>query len=69
MLEYYLLVQDNFNLDNQTHPPVPSGQLRIAIISQEDLTSKVIDDLRTGEESGRQRQGEPGSHAQCRRNR
>ncbi len=46
VLEYHLLVQDNFNLDNQTHPPVPSGRLRIAIISQEDLTSKVIDDLR-----------------------
>ncbi|HEX3357734.1 MAG TPA: DUF4175 family protein [Tepidisphaeraceae bacterium] len=46
VLEYYLLVQDNFNLDNQTHPPVPSGHLRIAIVSQEDLTSKVIEDLR-----------------------
>src|SRR5262249_22736224 len=46
VLEYYLLVQDNFNLENQTHPPVPSGRLRISIISQEDLTSKVIEDLR-----------------------
>jgi hypothetical protein len=46
VLEYSLLVTDNFNLDGQTHPPVPSGRLRIAIISQEDLTAKVIDDLR-----------------------
>ena len=46
VLEYFLTVQDNFNLDNQTHPPVPSGHLRIAIISQEDLTGKVIEDLR-----------------------
>ena len=46
VLEYFLTVQDNFNLDNQTHPPVPSGHLRISIISQEDLTSKVIEDLR-----------------------
>lgn len=46
VLEYFLQVQDNFNLNGQTHAPVPSGRLRISIISQEDLTSKVIDDLR-----------------------
>ena len=46
VLEYYLVVQDNFALENQTHAPVPSGRLRVAIISQEDLTGKVIEDLR-----------------------
>jgi hypothetical protein len=46
VLEYYLLARDNFALDGQTHPEVPSGRLRIAIISQEDLAARVIDDLR-----------------------
>src|SRR5439155_8703099 len=46
VLEYYLSVQDNFNLAGQTHAPVASGHLRISIISQEDLTSKIVDDLR-----------------------
>ncbi|WP_428937010.1 DUF4175 family protein [Fontivita pretiosa] len=46
VLEYHLLAKDNFVLDGQTHPPVPSGKLRIVIISQEELTSRVIDELR-----------------------
>ncbi|MBC8107170.1 MAG: hypothetical protein H7Z14_11315, partial [Anaerolineae bacterium] len=46
VLEYYLLVTDNFLLNGQRHEPVPSGKLRIAIISQDDLTNRVIDDLR-----------------------
>ncbi|HMB94717.1 MAG TPA: hypothetical protein VKK61_01625, partial [Tepidisphaeraceae bacterium] len=46
VLDYYLLVKDNFALYGQTHPPVPSGRLRIAIITQEELTDRVIDELR-----------------------
>jgi hypothetical protein len=45
VLEYYLLVTDNFNLNGQTHAPVPSGKLRINIISQDDLANRVIADL------------------------
>ena len=47
VLEYYALVQDNFVLDSQTHAPVPSGRLRIDIISQEDFANKITDELRT----------------------
>jgi hypothetical protein len=46
VLEYFLVVTDNFNLDGQTHPPVASGHLRITLISQEDLTGRVVDELR-----------------------
>lgn len=46
VLEYYLLVKDNFDLDGQTHPEVASGRLRITVISPDELISKVIDDLR-----------------------
>ncbi|MGH7179750.1 MAG: DUF4175 family protein, partial [Tepidisphaeraceae bacterium] len=46
VLEYYLLVTDNFALNGATHEPVASGRLRILIISQEELTSRVIDELR-----------------------
>src|ERR1019366_108883 len=35
VLEYFALVQDNFALNGATHAPVPSGRLRISIISQE----------------------------------
>ncbi len=45
LLEYFLLVTDNYNLNGQTHPPVPSGKLRISIISQEDLTNRIIAEL------------------------
>src|SRR5205085_1228820 len=31
VLEYFLTVTDNFNLDGQTHPPVNSGKLRVTI--------------------------------------
>jgi hypothetical protein len=46
VLEYFLVVRDNFSLASQTHPPVASGHLRVSIISQEDLTSRVVDELR-----------------------
>jgi hypothetical protein len=46
VLEYYLLAKDNFNLDGQTHPEVPSGRLRINIITEEELAARVIDELR-----------------------
>jgi hypothetical protein len=45
ILEYYLLVTDNFNLNGQMHAAVPSGKLRISIISQEEFTNRVIADL------------------------
>jgi hypothetical protein len=46
VLEYHLLVKDNYALDGQSHAEVPSGKLRITIISQEDLASRIVDDLR-----------------------
>jgi hypothetical protein len=47
VLEYYLLVTDNFSLNGQTHAAVPSGKLRISIISQDDLTNRIIADLQS----------------------
>ncbi len=47
VLQYHLLVRDNFNLDGQRHEPVASGRLRITIISQEEFTNRVADELLT----------------------
>jgi hypothetical protein len=41
ILEFFVQVKDNFNLNGQTHPWVPSGKLRINIISQEQLNVAV----------------------------
>jgi hypothetical protein len=46
VLEYFLLAKDNFALDGQTHPEVPSGHLRINIVTPEDLEARVLDELR-----------------------
>jgi hypothetical protein len=46
VLEYYALVQDNYELNGATHQPIPSGKLRINIISQEELANKITDELR-----------------------
>ncbi len=46
VLEYFLLVKDNYALEGASHDPVPSGRLRITILSQDELTSRVIDELR-----------------------
>jgi hypothetical protein len=45
VLEYYLLVTDNFNLHGQTHPAVASSKLRLTILSQDELANHVIADL------------------------
>lgn len=46
VLEYHLQVQDNYSLNNQTHAPVPSGKLRITIVSQEQLADMVTAEMR-----------------------
>lgn len=46
VLEYHLLVQDNYELDGKQHDPVASDKLRITIISQSELIDRVSDDLR-----------------------
>jgi hypothetical protein len=46
VLEYSLLVTDNYHLGSQTHPPVPSGKLRITIVSQEQLTDIITNEMR-----------------------
>ena len=46
VLEYHLQVRDNYNLNNQTHAPVPSGKLRITIVSQEQFTDIVTNEMR-----------------------
>jgi hypothetical protein len=46
VLEYYALVTDNYELNGETHAPVPSGRLRINIISQEEFANKITDELR-----------------------
>lgn len=47
VLEYYIQVQDNYAIGSSIHPPVPSGKLRITIISQEELANRITDELRT----------------------
>jgi hypothetical protein len=46
VLEYGLVVTDNYELDGQRHPPVESPKLRITIISQEELSNRITDELR-----------------------
>ncbi|MEA2710350.1 MAG: hypothetical protein QOF78_2951, partial [Phycisphaerales bacterium] len=46
VLEYHLQIRDNYNLNNQTHAAVPSGKLRITIVSQEQFTDLVTAELR-----------------------
>jgi hypothetical protein len=46
VLEYHLVVQDNYALNGQTHHPVPSGKLRVTILSQEEFANRVADELR-----------------------
>src|SRR5690606_28831768 len=47
VLEFYLLAQDNFVLDGVRHDPVPSGRLRITLVSQEEFTNRVADEMLT----------------------
>ena len=47
VLDYYLLVADNYALNGATHPAVPSGHLRLNIISQDELTNQVTSELQT----------------------
>jgi hypothetical protein len=47
VLEYHLLATDNYELDGQFHAPVPSGKLRITIISQQEFTTQVANQLLT----------------------
>lgn len=46
VLEYGLVVTDNYDLDGQRHPPVESPKLRITIISQEEFSNRITDELR-----------------------
>ena len=46
VLEFFLRATDNFYLDGKQHDPVQSGRLRVTIISQEELTARIMDDLR-----------------------
>jgi hypothetical protein len=45
VLEYCVLAKDNYALNGDSHPPVASGKLRIVILSQEELNTKMIDAL------------------------
>ncbi len=46
ILEYSLLVADNYNLNGAVHPAVASGKLRITIVSQEQFADIVTNELR-----------------------
>ncbi len=46
VLEYFLQVTDNYNLNSETHPPVASGKLRISIVSQEQFTDIITNEMR-----------------------
>ena len=41
MLEFFIQVKDNFNLNGRQHDWVPSGKLRVTIISHEQWDKKV----------------------------
>ncbi len=41
VLEYFIQVKDNFNLNGRQHDWVPSGKLRVTIISHEEWEKKV----------------------------
>jgi hypothetical protein len=41
VLEYYVQVKDNFDLNGKQHDWVPSGKLRLTIISQEQLLASI----------------------------
>ena len=41
VLEYFVQVKDNFDLNGKQHDWVPSGKLRITIISQEQFTTSI----------------------------
>lgn len=45
VLEYYLQVKDNFDLNGKQHDWVPSGRLRVTIISHEQWDRVVRDEL------------------------
>jgi hypothetical protein len=45
VLEYCILAKDNYAVNGDSHPPVASGKLRIVIISQEELNTKMTDQL------------------------
>jgi hypothetical protein len=47
VLEYYVQVKDNYEYHGTGHAPVASGKLRLTIISQEELTNKIINELST----------------------
>lgn len=56
VLEYFVRVTDNYEMNGETHPPVASGRLRINIISQETLSGQITDAMRVVAERVRQAQ-------------
>src|SRR5688572_13452408 len=56
VLEYYLRVTDNYNINGALHEPVMSGKLKINVISQETLAQQVTDQIRAIAERVRQTQ-------------
>lgn len=46
VIEYGLIGQDNFLLNQQRHEPVSSSRLRIRIVSQEELAANVVEQMR-----------------------
>jgi len=50
VIEYYLQATDNYVLNGHVHDPVSSGKLRINIISQDELTNRIIEELRNAKD-------------------
>jgi hypothetical protein len=53
VLECVAMVKDNYLYHGSTHPPVASGKVRISIISQEEFTNKVMDELSAAAEQAK----------------
>jgi hypothetical protein len=47
VIEYQLVARDNFNLDGKRHDPVGSSKLRITIVSQAEIETIILNDMRT----------------------
>ncbi|HLL88076.1 MAG TPA: DUF4175 family protein, partial [Tepidisphaeraceae bacterium] len=46
VLEYHLVVTDNYDVLGKQHEPVASGKLRITIISQDELATRINEEVR-----------------------
>ena len=47
VIEYSLVARDNYDLNGRRHEPVGTSKLRLTIVGQDELASRVTDELRS----------------------